>query len=178
MSSTPVYSGRVIEVRIDDVRLEDGVRARREVVVHSGSVAVVAIDDRERVLLVRQFRYPATMALWEVPAGRIDTSEAPQAAASRELAEETGVTSEALELLLDVFVTPGYSTERMFIFLARGLAPGPADPDPDERVEPRWFDLAEAVTMCLDGRIRDAKTVAALLAAAALDNRLARADRA
>ncbi len=165
-TSSTVFSGRIIEVRLDEVRLEDGSPARREVVVHSGSVAVVVFVQRE-VLLVRQFRYPVQAELWEIPAGRIESGERPAAAAARELAEEAGLRAGDLEPLLDVFLTPGYSSERMQIYLARGAAPVPARPDADERIEARWFPFAEAVAMCLDGRIRDVKTVAGLLAVAA-----------
>lgn len=166
-ASTVHFAGRVIEVRVDDVRLEDGTAAKREVVIHRGSVAVVAVDRQDRVLLIRQYRHAAGVELWEIPAGRIDGTEEPQAAAVRELAEEAGLRAGAFQLLLDVFITPGYSSERMLIFLARDLTAGQAAPDPDERIKPQWFGLPEALAMCLDGRIRDVKTVAGLFCAVA-----------
>jgi len=166
-----IFSGRVIEVFRDQVELQDGTRTVREVVAHQGSVAVVVLDagagrveGRDRILLVRQYRYAAQQDLWEIPAGRVDSGETPAAAAARELAEEAGLAAAQLSPMLSMYPTPGYSTERLDVFLARDLRPCTAQADPDERITADWLDIAEAEAMCLDGRIVDAKTIAAVLA--------------
>lgn len=165
-SSETVFKGRIITVRVDQVELEDGGRATREIVAHGGSVALVAVDGLDRVLLVRQYRHAALDELWELPAGRVEPGEAPDQAAARELAEETGLRPGALEPLAGFFVSPGYCTEYLSVYVATGLSPATdARPDTDERIHARWFGLKEAAGMCLDGRIRDAKTVAGVFAA-------------
>ena len=167
VSSERVYSGRIIGVRVDRVRLADGAETTREVVDHAGSTAVVALDDAGRVLLVQQFRYPAGQELWEIPAGRRERDETAAEAAARELAEEAGLGAAHLEHLLTIYASPGYCTERLWVYLASGLSEKQGQPDPDERIAKAWFPLHEAVTMCLYGQILDAKTVAAILAVAA-----------
>lgn len=158
------YSGRVLSVHLDQVRLADGATTWHEVVVHPGSVAVVALDGTGRVLLVRQYRHPAGQELAELPAGRIDPGESPRQAAARELGEEAGLAAASLLPLLGFYTAPGYSGEMVHLFLATGLEPCAAHPDQDERLVPLWVDLAEAQQMCLDGRIADGKTIAGLLA--------------
>lgn len=164
-SSETVFAGRVINVRRDQVQLEDGAATTREIVDHQGSVALVALDGRDRVLLVRQYRHAASDELWELPAGRVERGEQPAGAAARELAEETALRPGRLEHLMGFFLSPGYSTEFMDVFLAHDLSEASgAQPDPHERICPRWFPLSEAQRMCFDGRIRDAKTIAGILA--------------
>lgn len=167
IDSSEVYRGRIIDVRVDRVRLDDGTETTREVVGHRGSAAIIALDDAGRILLVEQYRYPVGTTLWEVPAGRLEPGEAPAATAERELAEEAGLSAEHLELLLTMEVSPGYCTERMWVYLATGLGERHATPDEDERITRAWFPLGEAVTMCLYGQVTDAKTVAAVLTLAA-----------
>ena len=167
LHSERVFSGRIVGVRVDRVRLADGVEATREVVDHPGSTAVVALDDRGRVLLVQQYRYPMGRELWEIPAGRLEAGEPPAVAAARELAEEAGLGAGHLEHLLTIDASPGYCTERLWIYLASGLDEQLAEPDADERIAKAWFPLSEAVTMCLYGEVTDAKTIAAVLATAA-----------
>jgi ADP-ribose pyrophosphatase len=169
-SSRTVFEGRVITVRVDEFDLGDGKVHAREIVAHGGSVVLVAIDRAERVVFVRQFRHGAGDELWELPAGMLEQGEDPAAAASRELAEETGLSPGRLEPLADFYVSPGYCTELLHLYLATDLAaasPG-AGPDEDERIQTRWFALREAEAMCLDGRVRDAKTIAGILVASAL----------
>lgn len=159
-----VYEGRVIGVRVDRVRFADGTEATREVVDHGGSAAILAVDDADRVLLINQYRYPAAEHLWEIPAGRLEPGEPPNEAAARELAEEAGLAASRLEPLMTIWATPGYCTERLWVYVASGLSPHAGTPDADERITYAWFERGEAVAMCLDGRINDAKTVAAVLA--------------
>jgi ADP-ribose pyrophosphatase len=167
LSSKRVYGGRIIDVRVDQVQLEDGAETTREVVEHAGSTAIIALDELGQVLLVEQYRYAVGAAMWEIPAGRLEVGESPAQAATRELAEEAGLRADHLEHILTIYVSPGYCTERLSIFLATGLGPAQAEPDPDERIAKAWFPLSEAVTMCLYGQVTDAKTIAAVLAVAA-----------
>src|SRR5579883_682776 len=111
----------------------------RSVVRHAGSAVMLAMDDKKRILLVRQYRLPAGKYMWELPAGKVDPGEKPLQAAKRELAEETGYQAKKWEKLVSFFVSPGYVEERMHLFLAKGLKSGDAAPTDDERIETRWF---------------------------------------
>jgi len=164
------YDGAIIRVRTDAVTQPDGTKADREVVEHTGSVAVVAIDDARRVLLIRQYRHPAGQYLWELPAGLCDKpGEDPLVTARRELAEETGWTAADWSTLVDLYPSPGISTERCRIYQARGLRPGTPPGrrhDEESDLQQRWTPLAEAVFEVLSGNITNGLAVAGLLAAA------------
>jgi ADP-ribose pyrophosphatase len=140
-----------------------GVVAARDIVVHSGSVVLLPVFPDGRVLLVRQYRHAARAFLWELVAGRIDAGESPVAAAHRELAEETGYAARRLRQLLVIFPSPGFVSERMWIFSATGLTRGAARPEDDERISARRFSLAAAEQMIRRGTLRDAKSIAAIL---------------
>lgn len=143
-----------------------GIRARRDVIRHSGSIVVLAVDDSSaepRILLERQYRHAAQSMMWELPAGRIDEGESPLAAARRELFEETGFTARHWKKILHFYVSPGFLDETMTIYLARGLSAGKAQPEADEKIATRFFPLSEARKMALNGRIRDAKTICGIL---------------
>jgi len=174
VSSTTVFEGRIVKVRVDQVRLgPEGRAARREVVGHPGAVAVVAVTPDGEVVLVRQFRYAAGEELLEVPAGTLEPGEEPADCARRELAEETGRTAGGVELLASLYTSPGFCDEVIHVFLARldGTPARPQSPDEDERLYPITVPLAAALKMAGEGRLRDAKTVAGLwLAAARLGN--------
>lgn len=163
--SQRIYEGRVIGLRVDEVRLPDGTPARREVVEHRGAVAIVPLLPGPTVALVRQWRHAVGRALVELPAGTLDRSEDPLQCARRELAEEVGLTAERLEPLISICSAPGFLEEVVHVFLARDLQPAPGNTDEDERIQPLQVDWNEAVAMCLDGRIADAKSVAGILAA-------------
>ncbi|HET7293800.1 MAG TPA: NUDIX hydrolase [Vicinamibacteria bacterium] len=158
-----VYDGRVLSLDVDDVEEPGGVRAVREVVRHSGSVATLAVHEDGRVVLVRQYRYPVEQPVWELPAGRRDPSESPEAGARRELEEETGLRAERVEPLFTFFTTPGFCDETMHLFRATGLHQGEARPEADERIEVRAVPLDEARAMIGRGEIREGKTLVALL---------------
>ena len=128
ITSTRIYEGRIINLRVDTVRLPNGREGRREVIEHSGAVAVVPMRDRETVLLVRQWRVPAGKALLEIPAGGMEAGEAPEACARRELAEEIGMIPGRLLPLYSAYVAPGYSSEIIHGFLALDLSDAPEDP--------------------------------------------------
>jgi ADP-ribose pyrophosphatase len=177
VSSKTVFRGPVFSVVSDQVEEPGGVRARRDVVRHSGSIVVLAVDEstrQPRVLLERQYRYAAGARLWELPAGRVDSGESNLGAAKRELLEETGYTAAQWQKALFFYVSPGFLDESMEVFLARGLKKGQAHPEEDERIAVRFFPLPQAVGMAMQGKIKDAKTIAALLW---LDRRLAGSGR-
>jgi ADP-ribose pyrophosphatase len=171
ISSRISYQGPVFHVTTDEVEEPGGVRARRDVIRHSGSIVVLAVDDcaaksrkaEPRILLERQYRHAAQAMMWELPAGRIDDGETALTAAKRELLEETGYSASHWKRILHFYVSPGFLDETMTIYLARGLKPGVAQPEADERIAVKFFPLSEAKRMALYGRIRDAKTISGIL---------------
>jgi len=163
VSHRRVFEGRILSLDVDEVEEPQGVKARREVVRQQGSVAVLPVLDDGRIVLVRQFRYAVQARIWEIPAGRIDRGETPEAGGRRELEEEVGYAADRMELLAVFFSTPGFCDERMHLFRAAGLRPVPARPEEDERIEIGVFALEQARTMAADGTIRDAKTLVAVL---------------
>jgi len=166
LSSKSVFRGRVFDVTRDRVREPNGVTAIREVIRHSGSVVVLAVDESSpepRVLLERQYRYAAQSYILELPAGRIDPGEAPLAAGKRELWEETGYRARLWKKALFFYPSPGLLEETMTVFLARGLAPGEAHPEADERIEYQLVPLSKVVKLIMSGGIRDGKTIAGIL---------------
>lgn len=163
ISSHISFKGPVFSVTTDHVEEPGGIRARRDVIRHSGSVVVLAVDSRRRILLERQYRHAAQSMMWELPAGRIDEGEPVVAAAKRELLEETGYAARSWKKILHFYVSPGFLDETMTIYLARGLKAGEAQPEADEKIEVHFFSPSEARRMILEGKIRDAKTIAGVL---------------
>lgn len=161
-----VFDGKLLKVRADRVRLPNGGESVREVVAHPGAVAMVPLTDEGKVIFVRQWRYPAGKALLEIPAGTLEPDEEPLACAARELAEEIGRRPKHLEPLGSFFLAPGYSSERIHLFLATGLQPAEAEADADETIEVEEIPLDDAVAMAADGRLEDAKSIAGVLLAA------------
>jgi ADP-ribose pyrophosphatase len=136
-----------------------GKKIRRFVVAASGAAVVIPVDEKDRVLLVRQYRHPVGESIWELPAGKIDPGETPLQAAKRELKEETGYRARHWKRLVKVHASPGFLKEAMTIYLATGLRAGDAAPSGDEFLELRWFDAAELDAAIRNGRIEDAKTL-------------------
>jgi ADP-ribose pyrophosphatase len=166
LSSREVYRGPVFWVTVDEVIEPGGIRARRDIVHHPGSVVILALDETglgPRLLLERQYRHAAESYLWELPAGRIDPGESELAAAKRELREETGYSASSWRRILKYYASPGFMDETMAIYLAAGLKAGRAQPEEDEFIRRRLLPLSDAARMVQKGTIRDGKTIAAIL---------------
>jgi len=166
LSSRETYRGPVFWVTTDEVLEPTGVRVRRDVVRHPGSVVVLAVDETDggpRLLLEKQYRHAAGQFLYELPAGRIDKGENELRAAKRELLEETGYSARRWKRILHFWASPGFVAEAMSIYLAQDLRPGAAQPEDDEVIDLQLVPLKKAVDMVLSGAIQDAKTIAGVL---------------
>jgi len=165
VDSRVIYQGQIVNLRRDSVVMADGRRVLREVVEHGEVVAIVPLDEDGRVVLVRQYRLPARQSLLEVPAGGVERGESVEEAAQRELQEETSYRASHLRRLGGFFVSPGYCTEFIHVFLATGLSQGPTGADPDEHIVVERLLLSEALRLVETGEIRDGKTIIGLLLA-------------
>ncbi|HEV2424069.1 MAG TPA: NUDIX hydrolase [Terriglobia bacterium] len=163
LNSRTLYQGRVVTLKLDQIIEPGGLRARREVVVHPGSVVVIPRLADGRIVLVRQYRYAARQSLWELVAGGLDGRETVLAAARRELLEETGYRSRRMRRLFSFYPSPGVLTERMHLVEARDLTLTKATPEEDERIEVGRFPESELRRMLESGRIHDGKTLVGLL---------------
>jgi len=159
ISSKEVYKCSLFSVTEDHATDGKGYEIRRSIVRHNGSAVMMAVDAKKRILLVRQYRLPAGMAMWELPAGRLDPGEKPLQAAKRELIEETGYRARKWRKLAAFYPSPGFVAEKMTIFLATDLIAGEAQPMEDEKIEARWFTSAEIERMLRSGKILDGKTM-------------------
>jgi len=163
LASEMIYQGRVFGLRRDEVMEPSGVRTTREVVTHPGSVVVLPVLPDGKIVMVRQYRHAARQYLWELVAGRKEPEETPKEGAARELLEETGYRAKRMKVFLDVFPTPGFLEENMYLLFAEGLTEGEAQPEEDEKIEVRAFKLKELKQMIKSGRLRDAKSIAGIL---------------
>lgn len=161
ISSEEKYKSPIFTVTEDHAMEPGGFEIKRAIVQHKGSAVMLAVDDRKRILLVRQYRLPARQFLWEIPAGRLDEGETPLQAAKRELVEETGCTAKKWEKLAEFYPSPGFLAEKMTIYLATGLTEGEAKPMEDERIETRWVAAKDVRDEIESGKILDAKTIIA-----------------
>ena len=159
ISSTRLFQGRTINLRLDVVELPNGRQAQREIVEHPGAVAIVPIFEDGNVLLVNQFRAPVSRITLEIPAGKLEPGESPDICASRELEEETGYRAGRLEHKATFFTTPGFSDEVMYLYVATELRPSASRPDFDEFLEIKKIPLNELLQMAKNGEIFDAKTL-------------------
>jgi ADP-ribose pyrophosphatase len=157
-----IYRGTKIDLALQLITRADGSTVEREVVLHRGAVALLAVVDADHLCLVRNRRYAVGATLLEVPAGTIDPGELPEATAARELREETGYTAERLQKLTSWWVSPGVFNECMHLFACTGLTPGPNDLAPDEELEPVVVSWDDALRMVADQRISDAKSMLAI----------------
>jgi ADP-ribose pyrophosphatase len=169
ISSQIVYSAPVFKVVSDELIEPSGVKVRRDVIRHPGSVVVLALDETKRmpsVLLIRQYRYAADQYLWELPAGRIDEGEDALTAAKRELTEETGYSAREWKLALHYYASPGFLDETMSLFAARDLRKGKASPEEDEFITSKLVPLDQAVQWVMSGKVHDGKAISGILWAA------------
>lgn len=163
VSGETVFSGRIVELQVDQIRLPNGKGAVREVVRHPGGVAILPYHDDGTVTVVRQFRYPFQKVITELPAGKLERGEDHRLAGLRELEEETGLRAASFTYLGALLLSPGYADEVLHMYLARDLTPGPCHPDEDEFLEIRRVPFATLLEQAMSGELQDAKTVAALL---------------
>jgi ADP-ribose pyrophosphatase len=153
-----IFQGRIIGVRVDDVIYSNGNRATVEIVEHNGGVSIIAMPEPKKIVLVRQFRPAIGRELWEVPAGKLEAGEDPTAAARRELLEETGYRCASIRKLWTFYTAPGFSSELLHLYLAEGLTAGEAQPEADEVLQARLFDIDDAWAMIERDEIPDGKT--------------------
>jgi ADP-ribose pyrophosphatase len=158
VSSKEITTNRLFTVTWDHAMDPDGFEIKRAIVHHRGSAVMMPVNEKRRILLVRQFRLPARQFLWELPAGSVDPGEKPLQTARRELVEETGYRAKKWTKLAEFYPSPGFLSEKMTIYLATGLTAGKAKPMEDERIETRWFTSKEIDGMIRSGKILDAKT--------------------
>jgi len=167
ISSERLYTGKVLNLDLDTVQFPDGSEGVLEMIRHSGASAVLPFldhpaDPDPRVVLIRQFRHAADGYVWEIPAGRLEPGEAPESCAHRELLEETGYSAIEMRPLTTIFTTPGFTDERIHIFLASGLAAGQAHREADEFLELHTLRWSQVLAMVGQGEIQDAKTLCAI----------------
>ncbi len=163
LKSEIIYEGKAFGVRRDELIEPTGVHTIREVVTHPGSVVILPVLPDGRIVLVRQYRHAARQYLWELVAGRMEHGENPKKGAQRELLEETGYRAKKFSIFLDVFPTPGFLEERMFLLLAEGLSAGEAEPEEDEKIIVASYTRKQLEEMMRTRKLRDAKSIAGLL---------------
>ena len=171
LMSDRIYTGKILNLDLDSVRFPDGSTGQLEMIRHPGASAVLPfLDDPRspdpRVILIKQFRHAADEFIWEIPAGRLDPGEAPEACARRELEEETGYQAAALDRLTTMYTTPGFTDERIHLFLATGLTLGAHRREHDEFMEIHEVRWKDALAWIRAGEIKDGKTLVALTFAA------------
>jgi 8-oxo-dGTP pyrophosphatase MutT (NUDIX family) len=166
LKRTQHYQGRIISVTVDDVMLPNGREAALEVVHHPGGAAIVALNDLQQVCLLRQYRYVAGGWIWELPAGKLEPSEPPEATARRELIEEAGVIATDWVSLGSLLSSPGVFSEVIHLYLAQGLSAARSQLEDSEVLEVHWVSFRQACDMALSGELRDAKSTIGVLRAA------------
>lgn len=166
LTSDTVYEGKIFTIIHDTAELENGENAFRDVILHSGGVCVIPVTENNEIFMVKQFRYPFREVTTEIPAGKLEKGESHHECGRRELLEETGFTCTEYIYLGEIYPTPAYNTEIIHVYLARGLSLKKQNLDPDEFLDVEKIPLSEAVTLVMDGKIKDAKTQIAILKAA------------
>lgn len=165
ISSKRIYKGRIVGLREDTVELPGGKVAKREIVEHPGAVAIVAIANENKIVLIRQYRRPAEDVLLEIPAGLVHKGETPLDAAKRELEEETGFHAKNIKKIFEGYASPGYSTEVIQYFLATNLEKRSQKTEEDELIEVRLYKISDCFKMIKEGKIRDNKTIIGIMIA-------------
>jgi ADP-ribose pyrophosphatase len=166
ISSKKIYNGKIFDVSLDRI-IEGEVEYEREIVSHNGSAVIVPVFEDKTVALVKQYRHAAGKYLWEIPAGSLNKAELPEIGAKRELEEEVGATAGKLELLTEFYVSPGFLSEKMFVFLATDLTETAQNLEEDELIEIEKLSFTESFDMIRRGEIEDAKTIVGLILAGA-----------
>lgn len=170
-SSKQIFDGIVVKLFVDSIELPNGKPATREVVRHPGAVCVIPVDENENVIMIKQFRYPFSEVLLEIPAGKLEPNEDPLEAVKRELEEESGVVADSVEYIGTMYTTVAILDEKIHMYLATGLTYKNAHPDDGEFLEVEKIPLATLVDMVMDGKIPDSKTQIAILKAEKLLNK-------
>lgn len=165
VSSDLIYTGKTIQLRVDTVEVPNKGYQKREIIEHKGAVAIVAITDDNKIVLVKQYRKAIERELYELPAGKIEIGETPLDCAIRELKEETGYSAKNIKLIHKFFTSAGFSNQKIYIFLATGLNKGEPEFDEDEIIEKYEIDINEARNMVINNEIEDAKTAIGILLA-------------
>lgn len=162
VKETPIYNGKILNLRKDDILLPNGNPAIREVIEHSGGSSILVVENG-KILLVKQHRYPFNEELLEIPAGKLNKGENPKDTAIRELEEEAGLKAENIELIFTIYPTPAYDTEKIYIYTAKNYIKTCQRLDEDEFLSAKWYDLDRIEKMVQNGEIKDAKTIIAVL---------------
>lgn len=163
VSSEKVFEGRIIKVKVDRVEMPDGSIATRELVEHPGGVGIVAITDKDEIILVEQYRKPLDKAIYEIPAGKLDPGEHHRTCGMRELEEETGLSAKVFDYMGFIYPSPGFTDEVTHVYLAKELTQGETHPDDDEFLDVKKVPFDTALKMVMDGEINDAKSVFGIL---------------
>lgn len=163
VNTKEIFEGRIVKLRVDDVKLPNGKISTREIVEHPGGVAVIAINDNRKIVMVKQFRKPVNEALLEIPAGKLEYDESPELCAKRELLEETGYQAINIKHLITFYTTPGFSNEKMHLYFAKDLLKSNSNTDEDEFLEVYEYTPEELIRMVLTNEIKDSKTIVAIL---------------
>lgn len=163
VDSKIIFSGKVFDIQVDKIEYDSGNTAPREVVLHNGGAVVLAITKEEKIILIKQFRYPFKKELWELPAGKLEKGEDPLVCAGRELKEETGYSAKSITKLGSIFTSPGFCNEELYIYLAEGLIEGDHNREEgEEGMTVHEFTPEEISKMIMTGEIKDSKTIAGM----------------
>lgn len=162
MKSEKIYEGKIVNLKIDTVELPDKKYSKREIVEHPGSVGIIPITEDGSMILVKQFRKPVEKSLLEIPAGKIEINEEPKETALRELREETGYSTDRMEYLFEFYTSPGFSNEKIYLFIATELSQGESNPETDEYIEVVKKRIEDLVDMVKKGEINDSKTIVSI----------------
>lgn len=163
MKSERLYEGKILNLRVDTVELPDKKYSKREIVEHPGSVAVIPITDDGSIILIKQYRKAVERFLLELPAGKMEINEEPRVTAIRELKEETGYTTEKMEYLIEFYTSPGFTNEKIYLFLATNLVKEEAEQDTDEYITVEKYNIDVLMKMIERGEITDSKTIIGIL---------------
>lgn len=165
MKTEKVYDGKILNLRIDTVELPDKKYSKREIVEHPGAVGIVAITNNKEIVLVKQFRKAVEKELIEIPAGKLEIGEEPKDCVIRELKEETGYSAEKITYMMEFYTSPGFSNEKLYLFMAESLQEGEAEPEKDEYIEVLKLNINDLISMVDNGEILDSKTIIACITA-------------